>query len=290
MARLTERLAQMDRRWVFVLIAVGTIVPIIKPIGFPVSTTPPVRAYFQAIENMKPGQVLLVSFDYGPTTEPENGPMAAAVLRHAFSKGVPVVVIALFPIGGLAMATEELARVTPEFPNLVYGVDYVNLGYKEGGQATMRKMNESIHEAFPTDVNGTPVDQLPLMQRVQNYQQIGLISSFATGIIGEWWANLVYAQFGKPVAVGCTAVSAPKYYPYVDAGQMVGLMGGLKGASEYERLLLDKYPRNKAAYSDPTQYTAIKGMDVQTIDHTIIILFIIVGNIAYFASRAKRRV
>ncbi len=70
-----------------------------------------------------------------------------------------------------------------------------------------------------------------------------LVVSFATGIIGEWWANLINAQFGIPVACGCTAVSAPKYYAFLQSGQMVGLLGGLKGASEYEWLLMDAYPK-----------------------------------------------
>jgi hypothetical protein len=74
------------------------------------------------------------------------------------------------------------------------------------------------------------------MGKVHNYRDIKLVVSLATGIIGDWWVNLINAQFGTPVAVGCTAVSAPKFYAYYDSHQMIGLLGGLKGASEYERL------------------------------------------------------
>jgi hypothetical protein len=76
--------------------------------------------------------------------------------------------------------------------------------------------------------------------------------SIATGIIGEWWANLINAQFGLPVAVGCTAVSAPKYYAYLEAGQMLGLIGGLKGASEYERMV-GRLPGHPEAYLNRAQ-------------------------------------
>lgn len=284
-----NRLTTLDRRWVFLLMGIGTIVPIIKPIGLPVTTTPPVRAAFERLDTMGPEDILLVSVDYGPTTAPENGPMYHGVLRHAFSRGIKVVVIALFPIGGLTEASTGLDMVVAEFPGLEYGVDYVNLGYKDGAQAAMRLMSTSVHEVFPADVRGTPTGTLPLMQRVHRYDDVTAVVSLATGIIGEWWANLVNAQYGTPVAVGCTAVSAPKYYPYLDAGQMFGLIGGLKGASEYERLLIDAYPRNEAMYSDPTLYSAIKGMDVQTIDHMIIILFIILGNLAFILERRAKR-
>jgi hypothetical protein len=90
------------------------------------------------------------------------------------------------------------------------------------------------------------------------------------------------------VAVGCTAVSAPKFYAYLDSGQMIGLLGGLKGASEYERLLTDAYPSTRAVYADRMVFNAMRGMDVQTIIHVVIIAFIVIGNVAYFLSRRRQ--
>jgi hypothetical protein len=284
-----ERIMSVDRRWIFLLVAVGTILPILFPIGFKVSITPPVRSLFDRIEAMQPGDVVLLSYDYGPSTAPENDPMADAVMRHCFSKQIKVVILALYPIGGVTMADQSLARVLPEYPNLKRGVDYANLGYKSGGQATMKQMGENFRNVFPTDRYGTPLEEVPLLQQVHNYGDLKLVVSFATGIIGEWWANLINAQFGIPVACGCTAVSAPKYYAFLQSGQMVGLIGGLKGASEYERLLMDAYPATHAAYDRPGVYTAIKGMDVQTIDHTIILGFILLGNVAFLLTRLRSR-
>jgi hypothetical protein len=281
---------QIDRRIIYLFVAAGTILPIIFLLGLPVSTTPPVRMAFERIENqLEKGDVVLVSFDYGPSSAPENDPMAAAILRHCFAKEIKVVVIALYPLGGLSEAIEELNRVAAEFPELEYGTDYVNLGYKDGAQAAMRKMNESLAEVFPLDVNSTPLDEIPMMRDIENYDDVDLVATLATGIIGEWWANLVNAQFGLPVIVGPTAVSAPKYYAYLEAGQMVGLLGGLKGASEYERLVMDNYPRLAEIYATPGMYTATKGMDVQSIVHLIMIAFILFGNLVYFTQKRKPR-
>jgi hypothetical protein len=286
---LSGFLQNLDRRWIFLLVGLGTIIPILNPIGFPVTVTPPVRQIFDAIERMAPGDVVMVSFDYGPTTAAENGPMASALIRHCLLRRIKVVCLAMYPTGGAAMGNQELARATADFPDRTYGVDYVNLGYKDGGQALMKQMGESIQAVFPTDARGTPLASIPLMQQVRNYSDVKLVVSLSTNVIGEWWANLVNAQFGTPVAVGCTAVSAPKYYAYLDAGQMIGLLGGLKGASEYERLLIEKYPQTKTVYDNPTVFSATKGMDVQTIDHSVIILFILIGNLAYFLSRHQAR-
>ncbi|MBD3337028.1 MAG: hypothetical protein GF355_16055 [Candidatus Eisenbacteria bacterium] len=296
-----EQLTRIDRRIVYLMIFVGTFIPIVFTIGLPVSTTPPVQAVFDKIESLEEGDIVLMSFDYGPTTAPENAPMADAVMRHAFLKNLRVVVFALFPIGGVTMAEQELAKVAREFSDThTYGVDYVNMGYKDGAQAAMKQLGVNLISVFPTDIRGTPTDELPIFEpyftsgdSILNYADAALVVSTATGIIGEWWANLVNAQYGIPVAVGCTAVSAPKYYAYYKAGQMLGLLGGLKGGSEYEQLLLDAYagdnPRLQRIYDDPKVYTAIKGMDVQTIDHMIIIAFILFGNVIFYISREREK-
>lgn len=288
MSRLAN-LTSIDRRWIFLLIGLGTIIPVLFPIGFPVKVTPPVKKIFDKIETLGKDDVVILSYDYGPTTAAENDPMADAILRHCLARKVKVVALALYPLGGLTAANASVERVTEEFPGLEYGVDYVNLGYKDGGQATMKLLAEDFSAAFPKDTNGTPIGNLALMEQVTGARDADLAVSIATGIIGEWWANLINAQYALPVAVGCTAVSAPKYYAYLEAGQMLGLIGGLKGASEYERLLKDNYPETRAAYANPLLQTASKGMDAQTIDHLIIIAFIVVGNLAYLASRRAAR-
>lgn len=288
MSRLA-RLTSIDRRWIFLLIGLGTLIPVLLPIGFPVRITPPVRQIYDKIESLGPGDTVVLSYDYGPTTGAECDPMADAVLRHCLARKVKVVALALYPLGGLTSLNASVERVAAEFPDRRYGIDYVNLGYKDGGQASMKLLAEDFGAAFPGDTNGTPLSQFPLMEKVKGARDTQFAVSIATGIIGEWWANLINAQYRLPIAVGCTAVSAPKYYAYLEAGQMLGLIGGLKGASEYEKLLTDGYPETRETYANPLLQTATKGMDVQTIDHLIIIAFIVIGNIAYFAGRRTKQ-
>ncbi|MBN1423735.1 hypothetical protein JXA88_04180 [Candidatus Fermentibacteria bacterium] len=277
-----QQVGGIDRRWVYLLVAVGALLPVLIPMGLPILTTPAVEALFQRVESFGPQDVLMLSFDYGPSSAPELDPMADAILRHCFTRGVRVVVLALFPLGGPNMAQGSLDRVTGEF-SVEEGRDFVYLGYKDGAQAVMRRMAEDISAAFPRDHRGIPLKEIPLMQEVRGYPQIGVAVSLATGILGEYWANLVNAQFGQTVAVGATAVSAPKYYTYLKAGQMIGLLGGLKGAAEYEELLASAYPelRDRAR-------VARRGMDVQSIVHLIIIVFILLGNVFYVLSRSER--
>jgi hypothetical protein len=285
-----QKLLHIDRRIIYLLVAIGALVPIIKPIGLPVVPSSPVRGVFDRVEELAAGDVVMISFDYGPSSEPELNPMADAIMRHLFLRDVKVIVVAIFPLGGVSMAIREVEKIAGEF-DIEYGVDYVNLGYKDGGQAPMKAMGISIQDVFPYDVEGTATDDMPLVMETGNYDDVEVVISLATGIIGEWWANLVNAQFGVDVAVGCTAVSAPKYYAYLRSGQMIGVLGGLKGASEYEKLLIDQYPQALAKYEEPEEkkMSAITGMDVQSIVHLIIIAFIIFGNTMYFVTRKGQR-
>jgi hypothetical protein len=287
--RFYHWLLNLDRRWIYLFVAVSTITPIIVPIGLPVTTTDSTRRSFEFIERLKPGDVVWLSFDYGPSSAPENDPMADAFLRQCFIRKLKVIVSVLYPLGGLGLANNTLARITPEFPGLRYGEDYVNLGYKDGAAAVMRSLGESIAKPFPADVNGRALSDFPMMRGVHDIHQVKLVFTAATGIIGEYWITQAHAQFGTPVIIGPTAVSAAKYYAYLNAGQLIGMVGGMKGAAEYEKLLMAAYPQLDRYYRETHRFTATKGMDGQTVLHAIILIFIVLGNVAYLSTRGRRR-
>ena len=285
MADIFERLLHLDRRWIFLFVLLSVVAPILVPIGLPVDMTAPTRLAFDFIESLKEGDVVLISFDYGPSSAPENDPMVEAIMRHCALKKLRFVVCALYPLGGLGLANNVVAKITDEFPDLRYGVDYVNLGFKDGASAVMRRMGDDIAGAFPTDVNGKPLSQIPIMKDVHDLRQVKLVFTASTGIIGEWWITQVHPQVGTPVIIGPTAVSAPKYYAFLNSGQIVGMLGGMKGAAEFEKLLRDRYPQMEAFYKTTRAFTATKGNDAQTVLHAVILLFLLLGNIAFFRHR-----
>jgi hypothetical protein len=288
MAGFAQRLLNLDRRWLFLLVFLGVATPIVLPIGLPVTTTGPTRSAYEFVDALPPGSVVMLSFDYGPSSAPENDPMADGFLRQCFVKKLPVIVCALYPLGGLTLANNSLARVTAEFPGLRYGVDYVNLGYKDGAAAVLRSLDKDFVGSFPTDTRGTTTTQIPIMKGVHSVRDVKVVYSVATGIIGEWWVTQMHPQSGTPVIVGPTAVGAPKYYAYLNAGQMVGMVGGMKGAAEYEKLLGASHPELGRFYRSTRGFTATKGMDAQTVIHAVIILFILIGNIAYMTTKRKK--
>jgi len=288
----------VDRRGIYLLVGLSCVIPFIFPLGLPVGGSAAVQSLFDRVEELEPGSIVMISFDYGPSTGPENDPMADMFMRHVLEKGHRLVAIALWPIGGLTEGNEEFMRVTGgwdaeslefvNFPGRYYGKDAVYMGYKDGALAAMRQMKDQFHAVFPQDYYlREDAASIELTSQVNGYDDLKMCFSVATGTIGEYWANLVNAQYGLPVASGCTAVSAPKYFAYLQAGQMFALLGGLKGAAEYEKLVMDAYPR-LAALTEADVYYAAKGWDVQSMVYSIIIVFIILGNIAYITERRKK--
>jgi hypothetical protein len=264
-------LANIDRRIIFVLIAAAVIIPLLAPIGLPVTVTPQSKSIYDEVEALPPGSNIIVSFDYDPAAAPEVHPMALSFLRHCFERKHKVIIMALWPQGA-QMAVRAIAEVGGEF-DLEYGRDYVNLGYKPGGDIVIKSMGSSIREVFPRDMAGRSTASLPLMAKVKNLNDIALVMDLSAGDPGiPAWVRVGNALYHRKIAGGSTAVSAPQFFPYLQTGQLIGLLGGLKGAAEYETLV--KYPG-----------AATSRMDSQSVAHLVIIAFIIFANVAYFISR-----
>ena len=270
-----SRLSDIDRRYIYLLIGVAVILPLLFPLGLPLGVTPESKSLFEKVESLEEGSVVILTFDYYPSTLPETQPMSYAALRQLFRKNIKVITLTLVPLGGLSVMEEVVVDVAEEY-NKEYGVDYVNLGYKYGYQAVMLGMGRKISDIFPRDNYDNRLEDLPLMQEVKNYRDVDFIFAVADNATVEYWISLVNARYGIPIGAGVTAVMAPKLYSYLQSGQLVGLLGGMKGAAEYEKLSKN-YGR------------AMVGMDPQSIVHILIIFFIVVGNIGYFLTRAGKK-
>jgi hypothetical protein len=279
--RLFESLTKIPRHIIFLTIALAIAIPLIIPIGIPVNVMPQTKNLFEAVEELSSeSKPVLISCDFDPQSLPELYPMLLALLHQCFSKNVRVILMALWPqgTGMVEMGLEELSQEIPK----EYGVDYAFLGYKFGVAAVLLGMGENISGVFPVDYYGTPLDSLPLTKPIRNYKDISLIITLSTGDPG-WRQWLLFAQsrYGARIGVGVTAVSAADVYPYVETGQVTGLISGMKGASEYETMVQQK------GYSEGL-LRASQGMDAQSLGHLLIMIFIIIGNIGYFAMRRQQ--
>jgi hypothetical protein len=264
---------RLDRRWIYVTMALLVLVPLLWPLNLPLEPSSPVRAYHDAIAALPPGSTVLMSCDFDPASAPELEPMTRTTLRQLFRRKCKVVVVVLYP-GGARLVdgiVQDVARESRQ----VDGVNYVNLGYKAGNEAVMVLMGQSIAGTFPRDHNGRNVTGLPIMQSVRNYSSCAMLVSISVGYPGtKEYVQQVQGRFHIPVIGGVTAVSAPTLYPYLQTGQLRGMLGGMAGAAEYENL---RFERGMAS----------RGMDAQSLAHLFIVVCIVLGNLAQWERKRK---
>ncbi len=268
------RLAAMDRRIIFVLILLAVVLPLLFPLGFKIKVSEPVKGFYDAVEELAPGSIVLISCEYDPSTMPEVYPMNQALALHCFAKDLRIIGMGLWPQGiPLNQACMEQAA---EQYGKEYGVDYINLGYKVGGIVVISAAAENIPTTFPQDYAGRPIEEFVIMEGIKNFDNIDLVVSLSAGEPGtRQWVMIAQGRYGKKVASGVTAVSAPAFYPYLNSGQLEGLIGGMKGAAEYETLI-------------ERSGLGTQGMDAQSIAHGVIVFFIILANIFFIVGKRRK--
>ncbi|MEO0205194.1 MAG: hypothetical protein ABIL22_00790 [candidate division WOR-3 bacterium] len=284
-----QRFAKIDRKFIYLVLTILVVIPFFLRFRIPQNIMPQTKRLFDFIEGLSPedNKAVLLSVDYTPQTMPECHPMAIGILTHCFKKKIPVLGVSFDPQApGLAIeafnaVVKKLnANAKTNSDSILYGRDYVYLGWKSGRIAALMEMGEKISNVFPKDYYNNYTDSLPLMQRVKNYRNISISIILAAADYPQEWLMYAQARYGLKLGAGLTAVMAPKYYPFLQTGQLSGMMSGMKGAAEYENLLL------KYGYTEGTG-KAETGMNSQTLIHLLIIMLIIIGNIGYLASRKK---
>lgn len=267
-------LKNLDRRVIFVFVACSVIIPLLYPIGLKTEITTEVKAVFNEIEKVQPGEQVLLSFEYDPASKPEIHPMSIAITHHLLTRKARIVIVALWPMGS-EMADQVFEKMqTPKYGHKFDddGKTWINMGYKSGGPTVIKLAGSNLKEAFPKSKSGRDYNEIEVLKGVKSIADFKMILSFSAGDPGlKQWVQIANAQYKVRVAGGVTAVSAPEFYPYYPR-QMFGILGGLKAAAEYEDLV-----------GKPG--TATAGMDAQSVAHIVIIFFIIFANIAYFSER-----
>lgn len=278
-----EKLVTLDRRFIYLSLGLIVIIPIIFKLVLPIRVSEPVRAAYESIERLPEGSTIMVSVDYDASSEPELQPMLLSVLRQCFAKRHKVVLLGQWPLGlpfgeiGLSSVSGEFnARAATAADSILYGRDFVNLGYRPGYRALMVGLGREFRDFFAADYLGTPLDDLPLMRGVHNYNNIDLLVGLEAGQAGDEWIQYAGARYGLKIVIGSTGVVAPDMFHYLQARQIRGLVGGLQGAAEYETLV-------KHAG------TGTAGMVAQSAAHILLLVFIILGNVAYFVMKGRKQ-
>ena len=267
---MIQKLNNIDVRWLYLIMVLAAIYPLLNPIGLPLPITDRVRASFATIDSLQAGDLVFYGIDYSPTQEAEMWPQTLAIGHHLAQKGVKIVMLNM--IEG-AYRYEERIRDTilAEYPNYQYGVNLIALPFTAGREAAFQSIVSEFKSLYTVDLAGAALTTLPLWNEITGAADFKIYVELADA--PDWWLRPMSQVPNLMLWNGTVASGASTMAPFYQAGQMDGFIYGMAGAAEYEVLV--KKPGSAAA-----------AMDTQSMGHGLIILFVILGNIGYQAQKA----
>jgi hypothetical protein len=223
--------------------------------------------FYEAVESLERGSVVLISHDYDPGTAAEITPQVSGILDHLMRRGIKIVNLSLTP-EGQAFADRALENVVSDHEGYILGRDYINLGYVAGNEVGARFIAEGL---------GARLSPYSLGEGVRGLEDIDLVIILAGSQEQlRRWVEQVQAPYNVAMVAGVSAQVDPAARPYYRSGQLKGLLSGLVGAAEYERV--NQHPG-----------VALSRMLPQAAAHLVIALFILLGNFAYLVERLRER-
>ena len=293
------KLGNLDRRIIFLLIGLSVLVPLIKPnwVQLPLKIDNNTKIVFNSIDKLKKGDKVLISFAYGASTKPEVHPMAIGLLNHLFTKGIKVYIVSLWPESPI-MAQQAISTVKKtNLFQLEDGFDYVMFDYKVGGFIVIKGIADNFRDLYQQDYNGISIDDIPMMNEIYSVKDFDFVFDFSAGVPGNAeWVQYACDPKQVPLSSGCTSIMVTDAIPYVESGQLKGILAGMPGAAEYEKMVYDfmikeQLNQNNEFISDTIKIQKGKAyarMSAQSVAHLLMVFFIIIGNISYYFSRNKK--
>jgi hypothetical protein len=272
-----EKLMDVPREIIMGLVFLAILVPALNPLGLPLMTGKMSEDWYDTIDTMPAGSIVLFDIGYGSGGYPSLGPGNIAAFHQMFENDLRIVIMATALEGGM-MYPLIMAGVKPETNyGAVYGEDYVFLGYIAGGQTAMAGVLGDLHALASNDYQGTSLSSLPLAAEVSSADDFDIVAYMTTaGGTAEGWVYQAYSQYQRPVLGGCLSMMTTSIKPYYDSGQMLGLMDGIKGAADLE--FLTGHPGD-----------AIVSSDILSFTQTLVLIFIVIGNVAFWMQKGGAR-
>lgn len=193
-------------------------------------------AAIQAVEKIPADAPVLVVFDYEPATVGEMEASGASLLDHLLLLNHPRLALISTSPTGAALAERFMASSLAERA-YVRGTQYVDLGYLPGGLAGVFDFSQNPTVSVPLGADSTQVWNSQVMQGVTHLSDfasiIVLTDSAEVGRI--WIEQTELARGNSSLIVVSSAQAGPMILPYVDSGQVDGLVSGLSGAAGAEQ-------------------------------------------------------
>lgn len=247
---------KLARIFIGILLILMLLFPLVTNSHFmllPALFPPETVALYDAIETLPDNSPVLLVVDYEPGLSGEVSLSAEQVVRHLMSRNARLAIISTIPTGP-ALAQDLIARSAAVQTGYDLANQVVNLGYLAGGTTGLQEFVQNPQAAAGYTLDLQPAWSLPALTGITSLNQFSSVIVLTDNQeVSRSWIEQVQPALGNtPLFMVASAQAAPLIQPYVDSGQVQGLLSGLMGSAVYEQIMLQ--PGNATQYWDAYQY------------------------------------
>lgn len=258
-----------------VILLISIAIPLIFPMGMPVTVSDNTRAFYEEIMSLPEGSTVLWVNDMETPAYFITKPCGVAIGEIICRRRLKFIMNFFNPDGSAFW--RDLLSETLEKYNYEYGKDYAILTFLPGEETAYAAYASNIKDAYPFDIFGNPTKDLPVLEGINNLADGDLVITqfgYCTQIEGyvRQWTGKMGMTFITYTHSGCPPLLVP-YYD-VEKGPVKGWVAGAIGGVELETLSGFK--------GEGSMVT-----DSKNIAFGFILITIILGNYVYYAKERR---
>ena len=271
-----ERINTVARPIIYLATFLLIGIPLIYPVGLPIKVSQSTIDFYNQIESMPEGSVVIMNFNVETFGWDELESQLVSITKHLISRPVKVIYVSDMALGP-AFIEKTLKMASPQIEkhNKEYGQDYVIAGYL-AGESAVAAIASDFHKLISVDYYGHSVEGT-FLDDVKDGSDIDLVISVDCFGGTSPYIRHFYLSFGTPILTGTLGGGVPSAINNVQVGQIKSYLGGIPGGAEFE--YLSGFPG-----------VGITSSDAMTIVHLMGIALIILGNIVLLSRKIGGRV
>jgi hypothetical protein len=310
-----DKAQAIDRRVLYAVLILCTAVSLFFKTEIPVNPDESSKDLYVTLMTMDPQKTVLIESDWTNSTRGESAGHFEALMRILMNRDIKFVVYAIADPQAPQVARDAMRRILDErkaqgLREYKIWTDYLDLGYFPNAEGHLQAVGNNIRTAwggrkeFDETGKEREVFESPVLSGVRSVGDASLLVVVSASSTVDIAVERLYGKV--PLGFMVTGVMGPNALPYYQARQIVGMAVGLKGVYDVEYMMkygvnyvAEGQERPKVKHKDDavliapvtTGTTFGRGASYFLPLHvalTLMILAIIVGNVAMFASRKKK--